>query len=275
MMDRLVTAAPINTPCGWKALSETGTKLTCEAGREAVHILTATLPVAPEGTALCAFHSPYDVTPADRLAMVEASKSGIDVLRELLTLEPVKKVKVAVVHYVPADAKPYSDGQITMADGKTMPQARGTSVLANVTCKGCKRSRAFDMAEYREYLAAAQAEEQAPITEAEAEAIEADRAGVMVGQIILVGKYELANVTFASTSKVCAQGDHQTYVWDEDSWADALSSRAVTVFDEADVAEMLVEARAEGYNTVELWLHAQAVEEARRPVAKSAKPRLA
>jgi hypothetical protein len=65
---RLVVPALAGTPCGWKAFGETGTKLTCESGRDAAHILTATLPVAPEGTALCGLHSPYDVTEADRAA---------------------------------------------------------------------------------------------------------------------------------------------------------------------------------------------------------------
>ena len=33
----------------------------CGTGRPAVHVLTVDLPVGPVGTALCAFHSPYDV----------------------------------------------------------------------------------------------------------------------------------------------------------------------------------------------------------------------
>lgn len=65
---RPVTVAPVGTPCGWTAYGETGTRLTCHGGRDAVHILTKTLPVAVEGTALCGFHSPYDVTDAERAA---------------------------------------------------------------------------------------------------------------------------------------------------------------------------------------------------------------
>ncbi len=66
---RLVVPAPANTPCGWWMYStETGHKHTCGSDRLAVHVLTATLPVAAEGTALCGFHSPYDVTEADRAA---------------------------------------------------------------------------------------------------------------------------------------------------------------------------------------------------------------
>ena len=68
---RLVTVAPANTPCGWTAYGETGTKLTCESGKDAAHVLTETLPVAVKGTALCGFHSPYDVTDADRKAMAD------------------------------------------------------------------------------------------------------------------------------------------------------------------------------------------------------------
>lgn len=113
---RLVTVAPVGTPCGWTAYGETGTRLTCKGGRNAVHILTATLPVAAKGTALCGFHSPYDVTKAEReavgqpfQAMGEAGaeilakraargQSGMDVLTDLLSLDggktPAKVIKV-------------------------------------------------------------------------------------------------------------------------------------------------------------------------------------
>jgi hypothetical protein len=66
---RPVITAPKGTPCGWLAYGETGTKLTCHGDTPAVHILTATLPVAVEGTALCGYHSPYDVTDAEREAV--------------------------------------------------------------------------------------------------------------------------------------------------------------------------------------------------------------
>lgn len=49
------TAQP-GTPCG----------VTCQTGRPAVHVLLNDLPIAPAGTALCSFHSPYDVVPSDR-----------------------------------------------------------------------------------------------------------------------------------------------------------------------------------------------------------------
>lgn len=67
----VITATP-GTPCGWTTYGETGTKLTCQGDRPAVHVLTETLPVAKAGTALCGYHSPFDPTDAER-AMVEAT----------------------------------------------------------------------------------------------------------------------------------------------------------------------------------------------------------
>lgn len=115
---RPVTIAPLGTPCGWTAYGETGVTLTCGSNRDAVHILTTPLPVARKGTALCAFHSPYDVTEADRQAQKaehtqavaeamkpraksakpRARKSGMDVLADMLSLDggktPATVVKV-------------------------------------------------------------------------------------------------------------------------------------------------------------------------------------
>lgn len=70
---RLVTVAPVGMLCGWGKYGETGALLMCgsDNGKPgvAVHVLTRSLPVAVEGTALCALHSPYDVTPEDREAI--------------------------------------------------------------------------------------------------------------------------------------------------------------------------------------------------------------
>jgi hypothetical protein len=90
---RPVTPAPAGTPCGWTAYGETGTRLTCAGGDSdpgahvldrkpsipamAVHVLTRTLPVAVEGTALCGFHSPYDVTADDRIARLPEVTEGM------------------------------------------------------------------------------------------------------------------------------------------------------------------------------------------------------
>jgi hypothetical protein len=71
VVERMVTVAPKGTPCGWRAYGETGTRLTCQGSKDAVHILTVTLPVATKGTALCAFHSPWDVTEVDRAEVAE------------------------------------------------------------------------------------------------------------------------------------------------------------------------------------------------------------
>ena len=72
---RPVTTAAIGTPCGWTAFGETGTWLACQADRPAVHVLTETLPIAPAGTALCAFHSPFDPTAAERAAIQPAPEA--------------------------------------------------------------------------------------------------------------------------------------------------------------------------------------------------------
>lgn len=57
---RPVTPAPVGTLCGFNRQG-----LKCMGGHpgpgKAVHVLTHSLPIAPAGTALCAFHSPYDV----------------------------------------------------------------------------------------------------------------------------------------------------------------------------------------------------------------------
>lgn len=49
---RIYTIAPENTPCGFRR---------CGTDKNAVHVLTTNLPVAKAGTALCSYHSPYDV----------------------------------------------------------------------------------------------------------------------------------------------------------------------------------------------------------------------
>lgn len=83
MRDRLVTVAAPGTPCGWTHRdSETGVLSHCASGKPAVHVLTETLPVAVAGTALCAYHSPWDVTDADR-----AEQSGLEILADMLTLD--------------------------------------------------------------------------------------------------------------------------------------------------------------------------------------------
>lgn len=47
----MATVAPTGTPCG----------VLCFHKRPAVHVLTESLPVAPAGTPLCAYHSPFDI----------------------------------------------------------------------------------------------------------------------------------------------------------------------------------------------------------------------
>lgn len=76
---RFVTPAPGGTPCGWRGFDKLGYRLTCQGGRDAVHILTRTLPVAVEGTALCGFHSPCDVTDDDRAFTAAPVMSDADV----------------------------------------------------------------------------------------------------------------------------------------------------------------------------------------------------
>lgn len=55
--DDTITDAQPDTPCGWKF----GDFLTCQSGMPAVHVLKKDLPVAPKGTALCSYHSPFEV----------------------------------------------------------------------------------------------------------------------------------------------------------------------------------------------------------------------
>lgn len=76
---RPVTVATPGTPCGWQHVDEeTDTIHTCESGKPAVHVLTQTLPVAEAGTALCGFHSPFDVTQAERDTMATVPATVID-----------------------------------------------------------------------------------------------------------------------------------------------------------------------------------------------------
>lgn len=73
MNTRPVVQAPRDTLCGFRYQGQG-----CKAGvsttdtgpgpREAVHVLTMSLPVAPSGTALCGYHSPYDVQRGVSLA---------------------------------------------------------------------------------------------------------------------------------------------------------------------------------------------------------------
>lgn len=50
--------APANTPCGFPR---------CASGSKAVHVMQKDYPVGAAGTALCAYHSPFDVpSPIDR-----------------------------------------------------------------------------------------------------------------------------------------------------------------------------------------------------------------
>lgn len=56
------TTAPKNTACGIDG---------CATGKPAVHVLGEDFPIAPAGTALCAFHSPFDVKPVAEALKVE------------------------------------------------------------------------------------------------------------------------------------------------------------------------------------------------------------
>lgn len=120
---RPVITAPKGTPCGWWAYGETGAKLTCEGNRPAVHILTTTLPVAVEGTALCGFHSPYDVTDVERQAILaDAGKTWADKTRaprwgDAAMVGKVWTASGRMVDDVPAEVS----GVDTLADMLTLP----------------------------------------------------------------------------------------------------------------------------------------------------------
>lgn len=127
-LGRPVTTAQPGTPCGWTAYGETGTKLTCKGGKDAVHILTKTLPVAQAGTALCAFHSPWDPTEEERAVVGQP----------LQTMGKAPKLKA--VHA--ADLGTGDDK--TTACGKAQVHGRVTMVPGSVTCKLCKGTRRFE-----------------------------------------------------------------------------------------------------------------------------------
>jgi hypothetical protein len=120
---RPVITAPANTPCGWSAYGETGTKLTCEGNRPAVHILTTTLPIAAEGTALCGYHSPWDATDAERQAILaDAGKTWADKTRaprwgDAAMVGKVWTASGRMVDDVPAEVS----GVDTLADMLTLP----------------------------------------------------------------------------------------------------------------------------------------------------------
>lgn len=54
------TLAPVGMPCGW-----TGGQCSGKSG-SAIHVLKHSLPGSPIGTALCPWHSPYDVKAGER-----------------------------------------------------------------------------------------------------------------------------------------------------------------------------------------------------------------
>jgi len=54
------TLAPAEMPCGW-----TGGICSGNHG-SAIHVLKVSLPIAKMGTALCPWHSPYDVQAGER-----------------------------------------------------------------------------------------------------------------------------------------------------------------------------------------------------------------
>lgn len=82
---RPVKIAPANTLCGFR---------NCGSGKNAIHILTEGLPIAPQGTALCGYHSPYDVTPAD----IDAQNAIPAVQRWEVILTPVDRKNERVIH---------------------------------------------------------------------------------------------------------------------------------------------------------------------------------
>lgn len=148
MQDRLVIPAASGVACGWTGRDHTGTRLTCQGGKNAVHVLTATLPVGEKGTALCGFHSPYDVTDADRAET--AGSSCIDTLRELLTLEPVKAPKepTFTMHYV-------ENADVRAACG--LDPKVSSDNPNRTTCNKCKTTRRYLDALYRIQVATCRA----------------------------------------------------------------------------------------------------------------------
>jgi hypothetical protein len=68
---RPVSLAPVNTPCAWSYRSDR-----CYDGT-AIHVLHHDVPGIPAGTAVCGYHSPYDVTEDEREAFMYASDRAV------------------------------------------------------------------------------------------------------------------------------------------------------------------------------------------------------
>ncbi len=78
---RHVVNAPQGSTCGFSYMN--GGRPSCKGGKSAtggfapapaVHVLTKDLPVAPAGTPLCAYHSPYDVLRRYELTLTPDGK---------------------------------------------------------------------------------------------------------------------------------------------------------------------------------------------------------
>lgn len=60
MRTRPVVVAPLNTPCGHYSGCQGPDR------DNAIHVMVESFPAGRAGTALCGYHSPFDVTPEDR-----------------------------------------------------------------------------------------------------------------------------------------------------------------------------------------------------------------
>lgn len=85
---RKYTIAPVNTPCSHYS--------GCLAPNRAnaIHVMVEACYRIPAGSALCGYHSPYDVTPAD----IDAQSATPEIQRWEVTLTPVDRKNERVVH---------------------------------------------------------------------------------------------------------------------------------------------------------------------------------
>lgn len=107
-------------PCGW-----THGRSTCQSGKPAVHVLLKGLPVAPQGTALCAYHSPFDVEQKTE-DMIEITTVEGTYGRKCDTVEFTVEGRNVYNRHHPHTVNFYSDGTKMLSAGACVISAHRT-----------------------------------------------------------------------------------------------------------------------------------------------------
>lgn len=111
--------APPNTLCGFDYY---GRKCQHDNGKPgtAVHTLTQGLPVAPAGTSLCAYHSPYDVVRRYELTLTpDVSNKGERTVHTFTWGRTRREAYVRVTSMMDADGGMWDGWSFTLADEPT------------------------------------------------------------------------------------------------------------------------------------------------------------